>query len=125
MTSQPERLRILLAEDDSLMRDVTAQVLKQLGHEIVAVENGSDALKAYRKSPFDAVILDINMPVRNGLDTLRNLLSHDPAARIVMLTGVDETAVAEACVANGAKDFVQKGLGPEALQRALATAFRD
>ena len=125
MTSQSGKLRILVAEDDSIMRELTTQMLGDLGHSVEAVENGSDALKAYRKNPFDAVILDINMPVMNGLDTLRHLLRHDPDARIVMLTGFDETSVAESCVANGAKDFVQKGLGPDALQKSLATALRD
>lgn len=123
MTAGTRNLKILLAEDDDIMRELTAHMLSTLGHGVTAVGNGAQALDAYRAEPADVVILDINMPVKNGLETLRQLLRLDPDATVIMLTGVDETSVAESCVTAGAVDYVQKGLGPEALGGVLAKAI--
>jgi signal transduction histidine kinase/CheY-like chemotaxis protein len=64
-------LRILLAEDSPVNREITALLLEKRGHEVVAVENGKDALSRMKKERFDAVILDEEMPQMGGLEAAR------------------------------------------------------
>jgi len=64
-------LRLLLAEDSPVNRQITALLLEKRGHEVVAVENGKDALSRIKKQKFDAVILDEEMPQMGGLEAVR------------------------------------------------------
>jgi signal transduction histidine kinase/DNA-binding NarL/FixJ family response regulator len=66
-----KRLRLLLAEDSPVNRQITALLLEKRGHEVVAVEGGKEALSRIEKGKFDAVILDEEMPRMGGLDTVR------------------------------------------------------
>jgi|APSaa5957512535_1039671.scaffolds.fasta_scaffold272083_1 CheY-like chemotaxis protein len=116
---------VLLAEDDSLMAEIIAFIMTEMGYRVVTVNDGAKALKAFRAEPADLVILDINMPVMNGLDALRQILREDADAKVIMLTGVDETAVAESCITAGAIDYIQKGLGADAFRKGLEKAIRS
>ncbi len=64
-------LQLLLAEDSPVNRQITALLLEKRGHEVVAVENGKDALSCLEKQRFDAVILDEEMPQMGGLEAVR------------------------------------------------------
>ncbi len=64
-------LRLLLAEDSPVNRQITALLLEKRGHEVVAVENGKDALSRLEKQRFDVVILDEEMPQMGGLEAVR------------------------------------------------------
>ena len=60
--------RILLAEDNNLNRLLVATMLKRMGHSVVAVENGVEAVEAVKASRFDVGILDLQMPIMGGLE---------------------------------------------------------
>ena len=66
-------LRILLVEDDQITILFGTSLLKKLGHEVIAVENGRECLAAMEQGTFDLVLLDINMPVMNGEETLKEI----------------------------------------------------
>ena len=69
--------RILLADDTAAIRNVLTKILQRGGHEVVAVANGLEAIKAIEQSnqsdPFDAIILDLHMPVLDGIETMRRI----------------------------------------------------
>ena len=65
--------KILLAEDDDMSRDIIRTRLARNGHEVIAVSNGKECLVKARQDRFDIFILDISMPVKDGLQTLREL----------------------------------------------------
>jgi signal transduction histidine kinase/CheY-like chemotaxis protein len=66
-----KRLRLLLAEDSPVNRQITSLLLEKRGHEVVAVEDGKEALSRIEKGTFDAVILDEEMPRMGGLEAMR------------------------------------------------------
>ena len=66
-----KRLRLLLAEDSPVNRQITALLLEKRGHEVVAVEDGKEALSRIEKEKFDAVILDEEMPQMGGIEAAR------------------------------------------------------
>jgi CheY-like chemotaxis protein len=61
-------LRVLVAEDNDVNRYLVVAILERLGHRVVAVENGREAVEAAQTQPFDVVLMDVQMPVANGID---------------------------------------------------------
>ncbi|MEI6207787.1 MAG: ATP-binding protein [Desulfuromonadales bacterium] len=70
-------VRILLVEDDQISSNYEVLLFKKLGHEAVAVENGQKCLEALDEGTFDLVLMDIQMPVMNGLDALKEIRSKE------------------------------------------------
>lgn len=91
--SKPTR-RVLLADDQELVRRSTARLLEQLGFEVTSAADGFEALEAFEASPllFDAVILDVGMPRLSGVETLRRLRETQPGLRALLVSGrpIDE-----------------------------------
>ena len=84
-------LRVLLADDHATNRKVVELILAQAPVELTAVENGAQALDAYRGGDFDLVLMDMQMPVMDGLEAIREIRQHEAvlgreATPIIMLT---------------------------------------
>ena len=81
--------RILIADDEELVRIVMRTVLAFRGYQIVEAVNGEDAVEKYTQSakPFDLVLMDVHMPRLNGLDALAQIRQRDPRVKAVMLSG--------------------------------------
>ncbi len=79
--------RILLAEDDASLRNFLARALERAGHEVVTVENGSDAYDRLGGGEFELLIADIVMPGLDGIELARRAGTENPALRIVLITG--------------------------------------
>ena len=81
--------KILIAEDDPLIRNLFKEILKRKGYEIVEAVDGEDALIVYdklQKKP-DIIIVDFRMPKINGLELTQEILLRDPNSNIIMVTG--------------------------------------
>src|SRR5437667_3449948 len=78
--------RILLVDDDSTMRDSLNDVLVSEGYLVIPAENGQEALDLANKSSVDLVLLDLNMPVKNGWDTFEQLTREHPLIPIIVVT---------------------------------------
>ena len=79
--------KILIADDESAVRDVMTQMLKGMGHDVVAVANGRLALEAMTRQSFDAVITDLDMPVMDGLTLIRRIRETDQSLSILVISG--------------------------------------
>jgi len=84
--------RILVIDDDTLMRDLIRIYLEQDGFEVVEAGDGQDGLSRYRQRPADVVIVDIFMPRKDGIETIMDLRDIDPAAHILAISGGGELA---------------------------------
>jgi two-component system chemotaxis response regulator CheY len=114
--------RILVTDDASFMRQIIREILESEGHEIVAeASDGMQAVEEWKKHRPDLVTMDIVMPRRSGIDSVRSIIAIEPGARIVMCSALgQETLVTEALQA-GASDFIVKPFKPDAV---LATVRR-
>jgi two-component system cell cycle response regulator CpdR len=83
----PSPLRILYVEDNSIVREVTAELLFQDQRQIVAVATAEEALREFREYPFDVVITDVSLPQMSGLDLARKILDIEPKALIIVASG--------------------------------------
>jgi two-component system cell cycle response regulator CpdR len=79
--------RILLAENDGILRQLLHQVLYEAGYNVVAVANGFKRLRAINAQRFDVLVTDIVMPDMDGLELIRHARRSFPAMRIVAITG--------------------------------------
>ena len=82
-------MRVLIVDDDKLFARLLAQLVGVCQHEVVdVVSSGLEAIRSYQKNKPDVVLMDFDMEKLNGLTACRNILSHDPAARVVFLSGI-------------------------------------
>ena len=100
-------LRIIVAEDHPVNQLVQRRMLKQLGYQCSLVENGAELLQALEQQEYDLCLLDIQMPVMDGLEAARELRrrGHD-AVRLVALTADVTTETRDACAAAGIDEYL-------------------
>jgi len=101
--------RVLIADDSFIVRESLKKILAQSEHEVVAeASNGEEAYLKYRMYRPDLVTMDINMPVMNGIDTVKNIKHEFPDANIVMISTLGfQDHVFEAIKA-GARHYIIK-----------------
>ncbi len=83
--------RILIIDDEELVRYTVRKILDGKGHEVAEAKNGDEGMKLHRMEPFDIVITDILMPVREGLETITELRREFPAQKIIAISGGGRT----------------------------------
>lgn len=115
------RARVLVVDDHQDTRDLLFVVLKTEGYDVVLAADGEEALARYRERPADVVLLDMFMPRKDGVTTIRELRAEFSAVTIVAMSGDAESwhdALVEARGA-GAQLTLRKPLEPWVLLRAL------
>jgi len=120
------RGRVLLTDDEVLLRDVAARSLKYLGYEVMLAADGREAVTAYRehRDEIDLVILDLHMPTMNGLDALREIRRLDPEARVIVASGYLADDKRAEIMEVGDVGFIQKPYGLADLSRAVVEWIR-
>ena len=91
---------ILLVDDEQGIRTVMGLSLRDAGYNVITVASGEEALQLFAERPIPIVITDIRMPGMNGLDAAREILTKDPAARILFLTTFSDQAYIEQAIAS-------------------------
>jgi PAS domain S-box-containing protein len=118
-----KRLHLLVAEDNKINQQLMATVLRNAGHQVDLVENGEQALDAVRASVYDIVLMDVQMPLVDGLEATKRIRAlPPPIARvpIIALTAHAMAGAREQYLAAGMDDYLSKPLDIAALFRKLA-----
>lgn len=100
--------KILIAEDEQKISRIIDLQLKHVGYETLTVSNGKEALEAMEKSEFDLVLLDIMMPIMDGLSACKIIKSTYPNVKVIMLTAKDDINDVITGLDSGADDYVTK-----------------
>jgi two-component system chemotaxis response regulator CheY len=116
--------KIMIVDDSLFMRNHLSKLLARNGYEIILAENGEQAVVIYRQSSPDAVLMDITMPRKDGLQALTEIREFDGRAKVIMLTALDQELAATRAIHVGAKDFLVKPVPPSRLLTALQRILR-
>jgi CheY-like chemotaxis protein len=119
--SQGRTLRILVIDDDPAVSELLGEFLSLHGADTFPVTNAVDALRLLGHGAPDAIFLDVEMPGLSGLDALPAIRALAPDAKVVMVSGIHDEAVAKQTLARGAFDYIVKPLDLIYLARTLET----
>jgi two-component system chemotaxis response regulator CheY len=116
--------RILIVDDALFVRYSLKQALTQAGHDVVGeAENGLDGLRQTNRLQPELVILDLNMPVMDGLTALQAIRRNHPEVRVLICTAQGAGHVRAEARDHGAHGFIAKPYHPEDLHAAVAAAL--
>ena len=118
-------MRVLLADDHQILRDGVRRGLESAGEEVVGeADNGEQALELVRETHPDIVLMDLSMPVLDGVTATRRITDEFPDVRVVVLTMHDDPARTRAALEAGAIAYLSKGISfadvLETLRRVMA-----
>lgn len=99
---------IIFTDDEDTFRNIMTKELSRMGYNVVSCASGAETLKNIQERDFDIVILDINMPVMNGIEILKKVKALDPTTEVIVLTGQGTIENAVQAIKLGAYDYVTK-----------------
>lgn len=114
-------MRILIADDESIIRMGLKSMLQQMGHMVVAASNGREALRMAHKHNPDMAILDVKMPFTDGLQAAKSLHTSHPMP-VVLLTAFSDSELIEKASALPIHGYLVKPVKKESLEAAMAVA---
>jgi DNA-binding NtrC family response regulator len=118
-------MNILLVDDDQDCLEDLITILKPAGHQYDLFIVPEKALESYQQKPYDMVISDMKMPRLSGIDVLKKILSVNPKAVVVLVSGFAEAETAIAAVNNRAYAFLEKPVEKERLLEILKKAENE
>lgn len=114
--------RVLIVDDDAVLRTMYRVMLERVGYEVVEAANGREAVHREQAMPLDVILLDILMPDQDGLETIRILRRIDPQVKIIAMSGGGQTRqmnVLRMAAMLGAQHTLRKPFPLHALREAI------
>ena len=118
-----QRPRVLVVDDDAMVRKAIERMLSSAGFDVTAVQDGREAVEVLGQSKFEAVLTDIMMPGMSGIDLLRAARETDLEIPVLLMTGAPDVKTAADAVQYGACDYIFKPVLPTDLARAMRRAI--
>jgi DNA-binding NtrC family response regulator len=110
-----QKTKILIVDDELIMRESLAGWLERDGYEVTKTASGEEALEVLKGSRFDILLVDIKMEGMSGLDVLKQVKESDPEVSVVMITAYGSISTAIEAMKNGAYDYLLKPFEPDEL----------
>jgi DNA-binding response OmpR family regulator len=120
--------KILLVDDEAHVRKFIALILKQLGGTVLLeAGNGRDAMEIFRRESPNLILLDVNMPIQDGIQTLREIRQISTECVVVMLTSLANRQTVEEALTLGADNYIRKDTPKDeilaSLRKTIAECF--
>lgn len=117
--------RVLIVDDEPVIRSFLVRVLERAGYEVQAASNGHEALDYLEATPFDLLLTDIKMDQLDGVELLRRAKAQQPDLSVILLTGHATVSSAVAALRQGAYDYLLKPVKNEDLVTAVAAGLEE
>lgn len=121
---EKKEFKILVAEDDSLVREAVRQLLAREGYDVRVAADGPEALKTLAMRELDLVVTDLKMPGATGLDVLRQVRRMTPDTAVIIMTAYGTLETALEAMRQGAFDYLTKPFQIEQMTLAVEKAYR-
>lgn len=120
-----EIIKIIIVDDHEIFRNGLKMVVNKLKFTQIVGEasNGMDFLELIRTTPVDIVLMDIEMPVMNGIDATKIALKEQPGMKIIALTMFNEADYIQSMIDAGVKGFLLKNIKKEILSKAITSIY--
>lgn len=127
MTNYQLPINLLIADDHQLIIDGLSKILetKKMIGEIYTANNGKEAVEITLTHNIDCVIMDINMPVLNGLEATRLIKKEKPHIKVIVVSMLCDAAIVNKMLKAGADAFINKDIGKEELLKAIDKVMND
>jgi DNA-binding NtrC family response regulator len=102
-----KRKKILVCDDELGVREAINLILSD-SYDLDFVSSGAEAISKVKKTHFDGIIMDIKMPIKNGLETLAEIKSISPGSNVIIVTGYQSVETAAKAIKFGASDYITK-----------------
>ncbi len=103
------KYKVLICDDAEFMRTLLKDILEKADFEVIGeAVNGNDAVEKYKQLKPDIVTMDIVMPLKSGIDATKEIVTYDPAAKVVMCSALGQEILVMDAIEAGAKDFIVK-----------------
>ena len=114
--------KILICDDSILARSQMRDMLSSIdsSYEVLEAKDGAEAVEVYKANKPDMAFLDIVMPVKNGIDVVKEIIEFDKDAKIIMASSLGNNSNLKAALEGGALDFIQKPVDEERLREILS-----
>jgi two-component system nitrogen regulation response regulator NtrX len=116
--------RVLVVDDETAIREAIRMTLEYEGYKVDEARSGQDGIDKATRVAYDAILLDIKMPVLDGIEVLENLKQQKVPTPIVMVSGHGDISTAVECTKRGAFDFLEKPLNRDKLLLSVRNAVR-
>lgn len=120
-----ENNRILIVDDEFVVRDSLYNWFREDGFQVEAAENAHEALKKMQKSEFDIALLDIKMPGIDGIELQKRIKKIAPEMIIIIITAYASVSTAVQALKEGAFDYITKPFDPDELSHLIQNAFNQ
>jgi two-component system sensor histidine kinase/response regulator len=118
----PIAAHVLVAEDNEVNQKVAVRILERLGYRVDVADDGNEALQACERTPYDVMLLDVQMPGLDGFEVARRIRAREQGARrlpIIAMTASAMKGDRERCLEGGMDDYVAKPVTPDALDETV------
>lgn len=116
---------ILLAEDDPIVRDATKAILEYGGYKVITANNGQEAVLLFEENRIDMVLMDVVMPVMNGVEAYRIIKSKVADLRILFTSGFTADILAQEGIDARDERLLQKPVSPETLLKMVRVTLES
>ncbi len=123
MGEASKELKLLIVDDEERFLSTTEKLLSRKGYEALIAQSGSEALEILEQHMIHVVILDVNMPKMDGIETLKKIKQRFPLVEVIMLTGHATVESAVNGIKYGAMDYLMKPTDIEILIQKAEEAF--
>jgi len=117
--------RVLVIDDETAIREAIKMTLEYEGHRVDEARSGQDGIDKAGKTDYDVILLDIKMPVLDGMEVLDNFKTQKVSTPVIMVSGHGDVHTAVECTKLGAFDFLEKPLNRDRLLLAVRNAIRQ
>jgi len=120
ITSASGCAMVMIVDDELFFREMLRDILVKAGFQVVAeASDGVEAVEQYRRHRPQITVMDIFMPEQNGIDAIREIISFDPDARILIYTGMGFDEDVEVALKAGAREVILKTFLPEEVTEVI------